>query len=256
MHQTEESVGSSLVNFQGPRPSSGSMLLMCWGPFPTRDLLSQPGRKNPLSLAAENTETSLIEYVLIKRCLTCMGDALLFWPSRQLGVKLWVNTFLTPITGTRREAQPLIRTAAGGKGCWWIPGKMAWSPAVLSLFLQIKTQGNLEGKKLHLVSVHLPEEGAFQPACARRRQVGDAVGVCALTSQVEVRKQSPEIGGSLPRDSRSGWSWAPGGRSWPGLSHDISLLTSQMAQRDKGEWHGRKVWESHRCRGREFVLVE
>lgn len=80
-----------------------------------------------------NAESSLIECVLIKRCLTCMGDALLFWPSWQLGVKLWVNAFLTPITGTLWEAQPLIRAAAGGKGCWWNPGKMTWSPAALSL---------------------------------------------------------------------------------------------------------------------------
>lgn len=127
-----------------------------------------------------------------------MGDALLFWPSRQLGVKLWVNTFLTPITGALQEAQPLIRTAAGGKGCWWSPRRMTWSPAVLSLFLQIKTQGNWERKKLHLVPACLPEEEAVS-TCLGQEEAGMewrlrwnlsvAVAVC-VWSLVEMRKQN------------------------------------------------------------------
>lgn len=128
-------------NFKGKPDmcSKGGFLPKTWSPAQGQDApgtysvrLEKVARPYRVQWTA-NAEFSLIECVLIKRCLTCMGDALLFWPSWQLGVKLGVNTFLTPITGTRWEAQPLIRAAAGGKGCWWNPGKMTWSPAALSL---------------------------------------------------------------------------------------------------------------------------
>lgn len=48
------------------------------------------------------------------------------------------------------------------------PWKDGLVPCSSLLFLQIKTQENLEGKKLHLVSVRLPEEAP----CARRQVWG------------------------------------------------------------------------------------
>lgn len=58
---------------------------------------------------------------------------------------------------------------------------MTWSPAVLSLFLQIKTQGNQERKKLHLVPTCLPEEGAVS-TCLCSKEAGVVSGW-----QVELR---------------------------------------------------------------------
>lgn len=43
------------------------------------------------------------------------------------------------------------------QSCWWSPGKMTWSPVVLSLFLQIKTQSNQEGEKLYWVLACFPD---------------------------------------------------------------------------------------------------
>lgn len=76
---------------------------------------------------------------------------------------------------------------------------MTWSLAVHFLFLQIKTQGNQKGKKLHLVPARLPGEGEAQPASAERAGVGGHG--CVFTSHVEMRKQSPEVNGPLSRDS-------------------------------------------------------
>lgn len=83
------------------------------------------------------------------------------------------------------------QNSRGGQGCCWSPRKMAWSPAVLSLLLQIKTQGNRGGEKLHLVPARLPEAGAVA-TCPGGRSCGrDIIAAWVLKSQVEKRERSP-----------------------------------------------------------------
>lgn len=77
---------------------------------------------------------------------------------------------------------------------------MAWSPAVLSLLLQIKTQGNREGKKLHLIPARLPEEGTASTCLGSRRHLKDANASCVLTSQAGRSKGSPAMEELPPRD--------------------------------------------------------
>ena len=71
-----------------------------------------------------------------------------------------------------------------------------------------------------------------------------------------MRKQSPEIEGPSqgnPEAAEAELLVTGPGQDFPS---DISLLSPQMARGDMGEWYGRKVWESHRGRDRECVLVE
>ena len=104
---------------------------------------------------------------------------------------------------------------------------MAWSPAVRSLLLQIKTQGNQEGEKLHLIPARFPPEGAVSTCLGRERHVKGAIATWVLTFQVEKNKGFP--GGSAgkePASNAGDLGLIPGlGRS-PGEGNDYPLQYS------------------------------
>lgn len=77
---------------------------------------------------------------------------------------------------------------------------MTWSPAVLSLSLQIKTQGNREGKKPHLVPACLPEEGAVS-TCLCWEEAGVGCSGCLCVNFSSGDEETPQrLEGPLPRD--------------------------------------------------------
>lgn len=160
---------SSLVNF--PRPKAQFRVVDADGArdlLPALDLLSQPGRKNPQSLAAWKHGLFSNRVCTHKKKFNLHGRRPIVLTFTTIGCK----------TLSKHLPDTYYRDSVGGsainqnsRGRWGLlmnPWKDGLVPCSSLLFLQIKTQENLEGKKLHLVSVRLPEEAP----CARRQVWG------------------------------------------------------------------------------------